>query len=143
MTLYVDSSVLLRVVLHERGRLREWGRSRRWISSQLIRTECLRTIDRARVQFSLSDEDVATRRAAVLEHLRAFDLIVLDAAVLERAADPFPTALGTLDALHLASALVARTIEPALVFATHDRELAIAARASGFRVAGVAGLGRS
>jgi hypothetical protein len=80
------------------------------------------------------------RRAEVLDHLRAFDLIVLDAAVLERAADPFPTAVGTLDALHLASALAARTIEPELVFATHDRELGLAAHASGFRVAGIPGL---
>jgi predicted nucleic acid-binding protein len=140
VTLYVDTSVLLRIVLHEPGRLREWKASRRWISSQLIRTECLRTIDRARVQFSLADEEVAERRVAILDHLRAFDLIVIDAAVLERAAEPFPTAVGTLDALHLASALSARTIEPALVFATHDHELGVAARATGFRVVGVPGL---
>ena len=141
MIFYVDSSVLLRVVLHEPGRLREWGRSRRWISSQLVRTECLHTVDRARVQFGLSDDEVAARRAAILEYLRAFDLIALDSAVLERAADPFPTSIGTLDALHLASAMLMRATEPALAFATHDRELGVAARAAGFRVFGVAGLG--
>ena len=140
MTLYVDTSVLLRIVLHERGRLREWKDSRRWISSQLIRTECLRAIDRARVQFSLPDDEVAERRAAIIDYLRAFDLVVVDSAVLERASDPFPTAVGTLDALHLASAIAARTIEPAIVFATHDRELGVAARATGFRVVGVPGL---
>ncbi|MCC6848827.1 MAG: PIN domain-containing protein [Deltaproteobacteria bacterium] len=137
MILYVDSSVLLRIVLHEAGRLREWKQSSRWFSSQLIRTECLRTIDRARVQCSLPDEEVADRRGAILDHLRAFDLITIDRAVLERAADPFPTTVGTLDALHLASALAARATEPALVFATHDRELGVAARATGFRVVGV------
>ncbi|MBI3770824.1 MAG: type II toxin-antitoxin system VapC family toxin [Deltaproteobacteria bacterium] len=141
MILYVDSSVLLRVVLHERGRLREWARSRRWISSQLVRTECLRTIDRARLRFGLTDDQVAIRRGAILEYLRAFDLIALDSGVLERAADPFPTSIGTLDAVHLASAMLARAIEPALAFATHDRELGLAARAAGFRVFGVAGLG--
>ncbi len=55
---------------------------------------------------------------------------------LERAAEPFPTLLGSLDAIHLASALLARTLVDDLGFATHDEELATAARAMGFRVLG-------
>lgn len=136
MNLYVDTSVLLRVVLAEPGRLREWSRSRHWVSSELIRLESLRTIDRARVQFALPDRAVAVRRASVLDHLRAFDLVRLDQTVLERAAEPFPTSLGTLDAIHLASALRVRERYEDLGFATHDRELAIAATAVGFRVIG-------
>jgi predicted nucleic acid-binding protein len=137
LNLYVDTSVLLRVVLGERGRLREWPRSERWVSSELVRLESLRTIDRARVQLRLADRAVAARRAAVLEHLRAFELVGLQGAVLERAADPFPTSLGTLDAIHLASALLARERYSDLVLATHDEELAIAAEAMGFDVVGV------
>lgn len=137
MNLYVDSSVLLRIVLGEPRPLREWRRSRRWLSSQLIRTECLRTIDRARLRFGLPDSEVATHRAAVLDQLRAFELIAVDAPVLERASDPFPTSLATLDAVHLASALLARALVTDLLFATHDEELATAARAVGFRVVGV------
>jgi predicted nucleic acid-binding protein len=139
LNLYVDTSVLLRVVLGERGRLREWSRSKRWISSELVRLESLRTIDRARVQLRLADRAVSARRAAVLEHLRAFELVGLQAPVLERAADPFPTSLGTLDAIHLASALLARDRYSDLVFATHDDELAIAAEAMGFDVVGIGG----
>ena len=137
MTLYVDSSVLLRVVLGERSVLKEWRRSRRWISSELIRPECLRTIDRARLQLGIADEDVAERRAGVLEYLRAFELVRLDRAVLERAGEPFPTPLGTLDALHLASALAARSAARDLRFATHDRRLGIAARSMDLPVIGV------
>lgn len=136
MILYVDSSVLLRIVLGERGGLREWPRSTRWISSELIRLECARTIDRMRLRLGLSDSTVSERRASLNEYLRGFYLVALDAAVIERAADPFPTSLGTLDALHLASALVARRSTPEMVLATHDRELAIAARAVGFDVLG-------
>jgi predicted nucleic acid-binding protein len=136
LNLYVDTSVLLRVVLGERGRLREWTRSERWISSELVRLESLRTIDRACVQLRLADRAVSVRRAAILEHLRAFELVGLQAAVLERAADPFPTSLGTLDAIHLASALLARDRYSDLVLATHDEELAIAAEAMGFDVVG-------
>jgi predicted nucleic acid-binding protein len=115
LNLYVDTSVLLRVVLGERGRLREWSRSERWISSELVRLECLCTIDRARVQLRLADRAVSARRAAVLEHLRAFELVRLQAPVLER--DRYPD----------------------LVLATHDEELAIAAEATGFDVVGVGG----
>jgi predicted nucleic acid-binding protein len=137
LNLYVDTSVLLRVVLGERGRLREWTRSERWVSSELVRLESLRTIDRARVQLRLADRAVSARRAAVLEHLRAFELVGLQEAVLERAADPFPTSLGTLDTIHLASALLARDRYSDLVLATHDEELAIAGEAMGFHVVGV------
>jgi predicted nucleic acid-binding protein len=138
--LYVDASVLLRVVLGEPGILREWRRATRWISSALIRLECLRTLDRARVRFELADESLAARRNDVLAYLEAFELVDLDPNVLARAADPFPTALGTLDAVHLSTALLVRARVPDLVMATHDRELAIAARSLGLRTAGVAPL---
>ena len=101
-----------------------------------MRLECLRTIDRARIQLGLDGREVALRREAVFEQLDAFELIPLDPVVLERAAEPFPTVVGTLDALHLASALVVRPELPDLRFATHDQGLAVAARAMGFVVLG-------
>lgn len=59
-----------------------------------------------------------------------------DPPVLVRAADPFPTPLGTLDALHLASALLVREEVPDVMLATHDERLATAAVAMGFGVHG-------
>jgi hypothetical protein len=57
---------------------------------------------------------------------------------MERAAGGFATQLGTLDALHVATALLWRDGRtPDLVFATHDRQQARAARALGFEVLGV------
>lgn len=136
MTAYVDASVLLRVVLRERGMLREWRGITRPVASELVRVECLRTIDRARLRLRLDAGDVAMRRAGVLEQLRGFDLVPIDATVLERATEPFPVPLGSLDAIHLASAVLCRAAIPELVLATHDLELAEAARAVGFRVLG-------
>jgi predicted nucleic acid-binding protein len=63
-------------------------------------------------------------------------LRVVLGAVLERAAEPFPTQMRTLDALHVASALLVRTRFPALRFATHDADLAAAALAEGLPVLG-------
>jgi predicted nucleic acid-binding protein len=139
MTVYVDSSVLLRIVLGEPDPLPAWRRITRPVSSEVIRLECLRTIDRARLVRRIRDEGVAEQRAAVLEQLEAFALVKLDTRVLERAADPFPTALPSLDAVHLASALLARGAMRDLTLATHDGELATAARAVGFRVTGIPG----
>ena len=136
MNVYVDSSVLLRVVLNESGALREWRRIRRPLASELVRLECRRTIDRARIRDRLSDDVVAQQRAAVLEVLDGFDTVPVDRVILERAAEPFPTLIGSLDAIHLATALFARTQVTDLRFATHDRELAIAAQAMGFKLLG-------
>ena len=137
MNVYVDSSVVLRIVLGEPRALPVWRRIRRAISSQLVTLECLRSIDRARIRLALDDAEVAERRASVREVLDGIDMVPIDSAVLERAADPFPTTLGSLDAIHLASALLARAHLQDLQLATHDVELATAARAVGFKVLGV------
>jgi hypothetical protein len=58
-------------------------------------------------------------------------------AVLDRAAQPMPTELGTPVAIHLASALLWRDatgIEP--IMATHDAALGLAAQAHGLEVPG-------
>jgi predicted nucleic acid-binding protein len=136
LNVYVDSSVLLRVVLGEQGRLRIWPRITNAVSSELIRLECLRTIDRARLRLGLDDAQVADRRAATLEAIEGFTLVPIGAPVLERAADPFPTVVGSLDAIHLSSALLVRNEFDALTVATHDHQLAVAARAEGFQVHG-------
>ena len=61
----------------------------------------------------------------------------MTAPVLARAAQPLPTELGTLDAIHLATALLWREhARTDVVMATHDVALATAARAHGFTVVG-------
>jgi uncharacterized protein len=134
---YIDSSVLLRVVLGEPESLPSWGLIDHPLSSELIRLECLRTIDRARIQIRLGDEAVARQRAYVLEAIDSLSLIPITRLVLERAAEPFPTLVGSLDAIHLASALLVREQYDELLFATHDQQLAVAARAMGLPLAGV------
>ena len=139
MKAYVDTSVLLRIVLGEPHPLREWRRIDFALSSELTRVEALRTIDRARIRLGLTDAEVARQRGDVLATLDAFHIARLDQAVLERAAEPFPTMLRTLDALHLATALLARLDHADLVLATHDETLAMGGRALGFRIVGADG----
>jgi predicted nucleic acid-binding protein len=135
---YVDASVLLRVALRQPDALPQWRHIDRGISSALILTECLRTLDRLRLQAKLPDKEVAARRANILALVAPLEIVEVDAAVLDRAAQPMPTALGTLDAIHLATALLWReTRGEDLVMATHDGALALGAQAHGLTVIGV------
>ena len=137
MIAYVDSSVLLRVALGQPDALPEWHEIERGVSSALILTECLRTLDRIRMRSPFTDAQIARRRATILDLVDALDLVEIDAAVLDRAAQPMPTELGTLDAIHLATALLWREeAGVAPVMTTHDVALGVAARAHGLTVLG-------
>lgn len=137
MNAYLDTSALLRLVLREPGALEELRSGEALVSSELLAVESLRTIDRLRLQGALSAEEAAFRRGIASDWLEAVDLVLLQRPVLARASEPFPTPLGTLDALHLATALVWQDrMRQALVMATHDRELALAARTFGIEVLG-------
>lgn len=136
MTTYVDSSVVLRIILGEANRLADWDRLDP-VSSQLTNVECLRAIERFQWTGSLDPATLAERRGALLTLLNAFTLAPISTAVIERAGDPFPTYVATLDAIHLATAVVLREELPEIGFATHDAKLAAAARSMGFAVIGV------
>jgi uncharacterized protein len=136
MKAYVDTSVVLRIALGEPRPLRKWRSLDMACASELLRVESLRSLDRARILLRLPDDEIANRREAVLAIIRGFHVARLDARVLMRAADPFPTLIRTLDAIHLATALLVRIEHEDLVFATHDERLATAARAVGFEVIG-------
>ncbi len=138
MKAYLDSSVLLRVLLGQPGRLREWARIEAGVASRLVEVECLRVLDRLRLAGAVDDERLAAQREALYRLTGALDLVEVTPAVLSVASQPMPTVLGTLDAIHLATGMMWRDArDPALVMATHDRELALAARASGLAVIGV------
>ena len=95
-------------------------------------------MDGFQLKQALSTEDAASRRDMATEWLEAVDLVLLQRPILARASEPFPTPLGTLDALHLSTALVWQDrMGQRLVMATHARDLALAARSFGFDVRGV------
>lgn len=142
MTLYLDSSIALRVLLDQPGRLATWGRWERAFASELLGLEIRRALDRLRLRRLLEARDVARllERTALIES--AIDLVALTRTVLRRAALPLASPVRTLDSLHLTTALmVQERTDAALVFATHDRRQATAARALGLAVVGVPAAG--
>ena len=138
MIAYVDASVLLRVALGQPDALPEWGEIDQGVASALVMTECLRTLDRVRLRAGLSDAEVAIRRATILALIGSLELVEIDSVVLDRAAQPMPTELGTLDAVHLATALLWKGLTNSdLIMATHDTALALGAQAHGLHVVGI------
>ena len=138
MNAYLDSSVVLRLALGEPGRLEGWAGYELRVASDLAEVECLRTLDRLRLRQDIGEGEVVERREALFTLLEACELVELSPRILQRASEPFPVSLGTLDALHLATALLWRQERgESLLMATHDEALGQAARAFGMPVAGL------
>ena len=109
------------------------------MSSRLTELECLRTLDRLRLEALLDEKKLAAAREAVYSVVATFEIVEVTRSILTRASQPSPTALGTLDAIHLSSALSWRErTGRSLVMATHDDALATGARAHGLRAIGIA-----
>ena len=137
MIVYLDSSVLLRVLLGEPQRLAEWNDIEVGISSALAQVECLRTLDRLRLKNAIPEVKHESLRAAAYDLLYRVELIEISPAVLSRASSSIPVPLGTLDAIHLATALLWQDLrEKNISLATHDKALGSAGRALGLNVIG-------
>jgi hypothetical protein len=95
-------------------------------------------IDRLRNHGVLTMDEAAERIGVVNQWLEAVDLVLLRPPVLSRASEPMPMPLGTLDAIHLATALIWRDrLGPLPQLVTHDATLGAAARGFGFDVRGI------
>jgi len=125
------------LVLGQANPLAEWADIELGVTSALTEVEALRSLDRLRVTRAIGEDDIAVRRQVIHELLRPMEVVELSPPVLRRAGQPLPVAIGTLDALHLSTALLWRDFsEHDLVMATHDLELGRAARAMGLAAVG-------
>ena len=137
MTVYVDTSVVVRVLLREPNPVRIWGQWNKAYSSALWRVEALRTADRLRLTQEVSDTELAELVREIQIAHETFAIHPVTTQVLQRASETFPTVVGTLDAIHLATALSIREIEKLDSLLTHDSQLGTAARSLGFEVIGM------
>ena len=136
MTVYFDSSVVLRLVLQEPRSREKWATDAA-ISSAILKVECFRAVDRLRFAPKYSTEKTARASRALQQLIEAIDLFDVTPTVLERAAQPLGDPLRTLDAIYLATALLGANRTGPLTFATHDRLLGAAASSYGFHIPGL------
>ena len=137
MNVYIDSSVVLRRLRREAKPIAGWAEWEHAYASVLLRVEVLRTIDRMRLSGAVVDDEVAELTTSAHAIFDVIDFVALSPPIIYRAEQSFRTALGTLDALHLSTALwLAEAGSVVLTFVTHDSELALAARSVNFLVQG-------
>jgi predicted nucleic acid-binding protein len=122
--IYLDSSALLKLLFEESesAALAQWISERAgtpMVSSELARLEVVRATRRL-------DADVVPAARALMSQL---DLIPVNGALIDEAADIGDPLLRTLDAIHLASALSIRGDLTA--FVAYDNRLFAAAEAAG------------
>jgi predicted nucleic acid-binding protein len=131
---YLDSSVILRRLLRQKDAISDLTRWRLF-SSQLVDVEVRRTLLRYHAERALSVASFAKRLLEWKVFHDSMEIIPISNGIMQRAAEPFPTLLNSLDAIHLATALgwTARTQQPVTIL-THDRRLGAAASACGFSV---------
>ena len=126
MAHYLDTSALAKLVVAEpeTAALRTWlsEANREPVSSNLARTELLRTVRR------VAPDRVLQARAM----LDSITLTELTTSLFEQAGRLDPTALSSVDAMHLAAALDLGDDLGGLV--TYDDRLAEAARSNGIAV---------
>jgi predicted nucleic acid-binding protein len=138
MSLYAESSAVLAWLLDE-----ESGATVRnllsaqplIIASDLTLIECDRVLHRAVALGELAEADAADRRAHLATTSAHWTLLRVGAEVVERARQPFPgTPVRTLDAIHLASLLVARSAIAGLALLSLDARMRSAAELLGIEV---------
>lgn len=134
-TVYVDSSVVLRVLLRQTPILPTWGRWELAFASEILGVETRRVLDRLRLAGAVSDIGLGKLQEQLTAIEQSIGSVTLTRTILQRGSLPLATPVRTLDAIHLASALILRERRAVdLLFATHDTQQATAARALGFPV---------
>ena len=135
MVAYLDSSVLLRHILLGEEPIRHALEFPRVVSSELIEIECRRVLHRYRLAGEISDETLTVARERLDEVLAGIDLLEMSRQIKQRAMDPFPVNVRTLDALHLATALMVVEDADGLALFSHDEGMNRCARSLGITAA--------
>jgi predicted nucleic acid-binding protein len=119
--IYVDTSVVLAHLLAEDKTppLRLW--SEPLVASRLLQHETWVRIH--------SRGLASTHGEAVRANLARIAIVEMQGFVLQRASEPFPSPVRTLDALHLASMEFLRSHGQAVVLASYDDRMRVAAQA--------------
>ena len=137
LILYIDTSVVLRRLFRVPGYVRHFSLWKSAYSSVLLRIEARRTLDRTRLEGGVDDNLRAEAEKGLVKQLKSMTLISISDSILGRAEGSFPTVIGTLDAIHLATALKIKDMQgESLTFMTHDDQLARAAESVGFKTIG-------
>lgn len=136
---YLDSSVLLRNVLEESGSRIDLGRYDTLLSSRLIRIESFRVVHRLFTAGMIDAELTSRIHLRLRSAFEGVSLIEMSEHILAQSEGTYPLPVGSLDAIHLASAVALRNLRAygGIEILTHDSQLGRCAQALGFSVVGL------
>lgn len=138
MNLYAESSAVLAWLLLEREGARVdrlLSSAENIVASDLTLIECDRALFRAAAIGRLSATEASDCRRELAALAGAWNILRIGPEIVERARRSFPTdIIRALDAIHLASALVARAAIPLLEILTLDERIREAARDLGLKL---------
>ena len=136
MILYAESSAVVAWLFHEStaAAVRKLlAHSETIVTSDLTLIECERTIIRASGRAGMTVRNAARRRAVLNAAAAHWVLLRIDQAVVEGSRRAFPREpLRSLDAIHLASAIIARSAVPEIALLSLDDRIRANGRALGF-----------
>lgn len=138
MRLYAESSAVLAWLLDEAAGSairRTLAASDVIVASDLTLVECDRVLLRAASLGELTEADAANRRAHLTAASGHWHVLRISPEIIDRARQPFPgEPIRTLDALHLASALLARSAVTDLELLSLDERIRASAGRLGLPV---------
>lgn len=138
MNLYAESSAVAAWLLGESTAdavRRLLGEGELIVASDLTLVECDRVLIRAAATGALSEAEAADRRSRLTTAASHWNLLRIDDESVERARRPFPhEPIRTLDALHLASALVTRAAVGDVALLSLDQRVRSNGERLGFEV---------
>lgn len=133
MVAYLDSSVVLQHVLLGEIAIEHALAYPRRVASELLEIECRRVIQGCRLTGELGDEGLADAVDRLSHVLTAVDLLDLSTDVKRRAMEAFPVVVRTLDAAHLATALLVDRPDDRVAVFSLDEGMNRCARALGLQ----------
>jgi hypothetical protein len=138
MNLYAESSAILCWILGEQEGARvypELAGAGHIVTSDLTLLECERALIRLGITGKTGEVTLADRRLLLADVSSRWHILPMEDEVLQRARLSFPKEpVRTMDAIHLASALIARSALQDLALLSVDHRVRLNGRRLGFKI---------
>ena len=133
MIVYLDSTFVIRQLLGVGKAPAFWGKWEKAYASTLMRTECFRAANLLRLNGKIDDAGRARIGSWIDPVCSTPTQVPVSESIVRRAADAFPVAVGTIQAIHLATLQeLEATHGVKCELASADDGLGLAAKARGF-----------
>ena len=142
VSFYIDSTIVLEMLLGSpKSRPPPMGRAI-WVGSELLEVELFRSVDSMRLAGAVDDLETAELYRELTGTLAKLHLFPVSDEVIRLARSPFPIPVRALHSLHAATAQLIHEDTGPLEFWTRDSAQAAAAVTLGLEVHGVSGRAR-